>query len=189
MSAVDGCALSGRWWCTKLASAIKKPFAETDVRHIVGSNLRYLLGQCRSADALVRKSAHYILRHHGSGGLPAVKQLIAEAMLCLMENLLPESGKISGEASKQFVLCTQHLGDVLRALEKPQRQRWASLLVRFIHEQQKCHKELIHSLKLLWRADDDPNRSYPEAEQHLWAFAETASTDVRGEFADLLVRC
>ena len=171
----------------RLASATKTHFAENDVHYIVGSNLRHLFGQCCSADASVRRSAHYIIRNYGFGGLPWVQRWIAEEMLCLMETLLPESAEISQEAFIQFSLCTQHLEDVLRALEKPQRQQWVSLLVRALLGQKRCHERLLHGLKLLWRADDIPRRSYAEAEQQLRAFRRTFSYDMQTRIFDLLL--
>ena len=141
-----------RWWCMKLASARKTHFAESDVRHIVGSNLRSLLVQCWSEDASVRNSAHSIVLKYGSDGLLFVKQLIAEAMLGLMENLLTESAEnaeISEWASIQVMVCTQHLVNVVRVLEKPQRQQWESLLVRVLRDQKFYNPKLIRSLRLL----------------------------------------
>ncbi|CAE7268496.1 unnamed protein product [Symbiodinium sp. CCMP2592] len=174
----------GQWWCVELARARQTCFAESDVCDIVGSNLRSLLGLCSSADASVRDAAHYTIRIYGSNGVPFVKQLIAETMLGLMENLLLESTEISPEASIQVMLCTQHVDNLLQALERTQRQQWVSLLVRVLRAQQGCRKELVHGLKLLWRADDDPRRSYAEAEQHLRARAFPRA--VRRELVELL---
>ena len=175
-----------------LARARTTHFPESDVRHIVGTHLRSLLGHCRqccSADASLSKSAHYVLRHYGGGGLPFVKRLIAEEMLCLMENLLSVPAEISQEDFIPFMLRTQHLEDVLRALEKPQRQQWVSLLVRALLGQKSFHSHLLDDLKLLWRADDDPSRSYAEAEQQLRAFRKTVSKEMKQELLDLLTCC
>ncbi|CAE7246182.1 unnamed protein product [Symbiodinium sp. CCMP2592] len=166
-----------RWWCVELARARQTCFAESDVRDIVETNLRSLLGLCASADASVRDAAHCVLRTYGRNGLPFVQQLIAETMLGLTQNLLPDSATISQEVSIQVVACTRHLDNVVQALAETQRRQWVSLLFRVLHGQgQKVRQvtrhpkevvveELVKRLKLLWRADDDPNRSYAETEQ------------------------
>ena len=108
-----------------------------------------------------------------------MKQMIAESMLEQMEDLLPESAEISKEALKQAMQCGKHLTSVLRALTKPQRQKWVSLLVRALQSeesfQDQFQKTLFSDLKLLWRVDDDPRRTYAEAEQQLKAFSKHAN--------------
>ena len=146
---------------------------------VVLANLRDLLGHCGDVDASVRASADDLVRNYGKGGLPCVQQAIAEAKLGLMENLLSESTEISQEVSTRVMTCSYHIRHVVRVLEKPQRQKWVSLLVRVLLGQQSCPKRLISDLELLWRADDDPSRSYAEAEQQLRAFRTNASKDTR----------
>ncbi|CAE7800592.1 unnamed protein product, partial [Symbiodinium sp. CCMP2456] len=141
-----------RWWCVELARGRQTCFAESDVHQIVGSNLRFLLGLCSSADASESGAAHDIIRIYGRGGLPFVKQLIAESMLGLMQNLLPEST----DHGEQVMLCTRCLlVGVLRSAGG-RRVRPMGLI-----------KDLVRRFELLWRADDDPRRSYAEAEQDL----------------------
>ena len=170
----------------RLASARKTHFAESDARRIVLANLRDLLGHCGDVDASVRASADHLVRNYGKGGLPCVQQAIAEAMLGLMENLLSGSTQISQEVSTRVMKCSYHIRHVARVLEKPQRQKWVSLLVRVLLGQQSCPKRLISDLELLWRADDDPGRSYAEAEQQLRAFRTNASKETRKDVWTLL---
>ena len=169
-----------------LAKAKWTHFAESDARRIVFANLRDLLGRCSDVDESVRTSAHHIVHNYAAGGLHCVQQVIAEAMLGLMENLLTESAEISEEASTKVQQCSGNLSCVLRALEKPQRQKWVSLLVRVLLGQTSCPKWLINDLKLLWRADDDPGRSYAEAEQQLTLLLKNASADTRSDLSDVL---
>ena len=171
----------------RLASARWTHFADSDARRIVLANLRHLLGRCSDVSASVRKAAHHIVRNYGLGGLHWVRQVIAEAMLGRMENLLEESTEISEEASTQVMQCSAHLELILRALEKPQRQKWVSMLVRVLVGQKSCPKTLINDLKLLWRADDDPGRSYAEAERQLVALARDAGRgDMLNDLWDIL---
>ncbi|OLQ13884.1 hypothetical protein AK812_SmicGene2059 [Symbiodinium microadriaticum] len=142
-------------------------------------------------DASVRTSAHYIVSNYGFGGLVLVKQMIADAMLTLMGNLLSESTGSSQATLKQVMQCTGHLDDVVRTLAKPQRQKWVSLLVKALeslrgHESHPETLTLIADLKLLWRADDDPCRTYAEAEQQLKALKKQANKNVRLALCDLL---
>ena len=111
-----------------------------------------------------------------------MKQLIAETMLDQMEDLLPESAEISEDALEQATQCGEHLTNVLRALTKPQRQKWLSLLVRALHIAEghaQFQETLISDLKLLWLVDDDPRRTYAEAEQQLKAFSKHATYVLR----------
>ena len=167
----------------RLAREDKTHFPESDVNDIVSANLRDLLVHCCDADASLRLAAHDLVANYGLGGLPFVKQLIAEAMLDRMEDLLPQSTEISEENYEQAMHCAKHLPTVLRALTKPQRQKWVSLLVRAlqVEAQDQVRMELIPELELLWRVDDDPRRSYAEAEQQLKAFSMHANRDLRNE--------
>ncbi|CAE7029704.1 unnamed protein product [Symbiodinium natans] len=76
------------------------------------------------------------------------------AMLGLM-NLLNESTEISQEVWTQATLCLPHLQNVVRAMEKPRRQKWVSLLVRILISGQSLPKMLITDLKLLKSARKD----------------------------------
>ena len=172
----------------KLASTRTTHFTESDARHIVSANLRDLLAHCRDRDESVRKSAHYLLLCYGAAGLPLVQQLIAKAMLGLMEDLLPEFKEVSEETSNQAMLCSQHVRNVWRVLAHPQRQKWVSLLVRVLQGQPSSPMRLIDDLKHLWRADGDPRRSYAEAEQHLRAWSKNVGQDLRREIWTLF-RC
>ena len=180
--ACDGSSSSVSWlW---LAFADKAHFPEHDVIDIVSANLRSLLVHCRDDWYFdLRFHAHTRIKCYGFGGPPFVKQLIAETMLDQMEDLLPESAEISEDALEQAMQCGEHLTNVLRALTKPQRQKWASLLVRALQSeeslQDQFQKTLFSDLKLLWRVDDDPRRTYAEAEQQLKAFSKHATYVLR----------
>ena len=171
----------------RLASARLTHFPESDARNIVIANLRHLFVHIRSADKSVRSQAHHVLMNYGLGGLPFVQQLIAEELLGLMGDLLPESAEISKKASLEAQRCSRHLYCIVRALTKCQRQKWVSMLVRVLKSQQAFHSSLIDDLQLLWRADDDPRRSYAEAERQLKAFSVHASQAVQDELCRL--RC
>eukprot|EP00439_Symbiodinium_sp_Y106_P020257 s4263_g2.t1 len=171
-----------QWWCKRLANTRHTHFAESDAFEIVCPNLRDLLRHCADEDASVRTSAHRVVRSYGKGGLPFVRQMIADAMLTLMGHVLSESTGISQATLPQVMQCTRHLDNVVRALAKPQRQQWVSLLVKALeslrgHESHPETLTLISDLKLLWRADDDPSRSYAEAEQQLKALMKKANAD------------
>ena len=175
----------------RLANARETHFAESDAFNIVCPNLRDLLRRCADEDACLRKSAHFIVLNYGKGGLPFVKQMIADAMLTLMGDMLPESTGISQTTLKQVMHCARHLDNVLRTLAKPQRQKWVSLLVKALEslqgrESYRKMLTLIADLKLLWRADYDPSRTYAEAEQQLKALLKLANDDVARALWDLL---
>ena len=179
----------------RLARARETHFAESDAFEIVCPNLRDLLRHCADQDASLRSSAHHLVANYGKGGLPFVRQMIADAMLTLMGHVLSESTGISQATLPQVMQCTRHLDNVVRALAKPQRQQWVSLLVKALeslrgHESHPETLTLISDLKLLWRADDDPSRSYAEAEQQLKALKKQAfmqaNNDVHYALWDLL---
>ncbi|CAE7208642.1 unnamed protein product [Symbiodinium sp. CCMP2592] len=158
-----------RWWCTRMARAGRANFAESDVNDIVSANLRDLFAlPGRGCIFAPVDSQHF------------VQQLIAEAMLGLMENLLAEPVELSDDISSRAVQCSSHLPWVVRALTKPQRQKWVSLLVRLLQGQRSYHyqKTVMEHLELLWRADDDPRRSYTEADQQLLTLSRRSSDHV-----------
>ena len=180
----------GRWWCMRLASAEKTHFPESDVYDIVSANLRDLFVHCCDADESVRIAANHLVSNYGLGGLRFVHRLIAEAMLGRMEDLLLESTEISEEVWSQAMECTYHLAYVLRTLTKPQRQKWVSQLVKALRSpeslQGRLQKDLFSSLQLLWRADDDPARSYAEADHQLKALLKQSSGRLQQEICKLL---
>ena len=163
-------------------------FAESDVRNIIEANLRDLFGHCCSGDDDANvKAAHHIISSYGSGGLPFVQQLIANAMLDLMADHLTESTEVSQDAATKVIQCTEHLQEVVRSLAKPQRQKWASLLIRVLHALQFGQEAVVDGLKLLWQADDDPRQTYTEAERELWAYSKSASPAVCRDLQRLLL--
>ena len=179
---VPPCSIPGRWWCMKLAKACHytQMLPESDVCDIVQANLRSLFVHCHDVDESVRRSAHHlILNHAGLGSHPSVQRLIADAMLGLMADRLPETTEISEENSIQVLRCSLPLPWVLRTLTKSQRQKWVSLLVRLL-DPKSYQSTLIEHLTLLWRADDDPRRSYAEADHQLQALSQHSSREVKG---------
>ncbi|CAE7805619.1 unnamed protein product [Symbiodinium sp. CCMP2592] len=177
-----------RWWCMRLTRACyTQMFPERDVWHITQENLRHLFVHCRDVDESVSCSAHHLILNHAYGCHPSVQQEIAEGMLGLMGELLPElpeesETEVSKAAAIQAEKCSANLEWVLRALTRPQRQRWVSLLVRLLHllqGQNPSQTTLVHRLTLLWRADDDPRRSYAEADKQLKTLSQHGSRDIR----------
>ena len=173
----------------RLANADKTHFPESDVNDIVSANLQSIFLHCRDVDLSVREHAHRLVADYGFGGLPFVQQTIAEAMLGQMEDLLPESADISKEALQRAMRCAEHIAIVVRGLTKPQRQKWVSLLVRALQIDEEIEHQfqerLISDLKILWRADDDPRRSYAEADQQLKAFSQLANKRLQREIMRL----
>ncbi|CAE7507827.1 unnamed protein product [Symbiodinium sp. CCMP2592] len=183
-----------QYWCMRLARARETHFAESDAFEIVCPNLRDVLRHCADQDASLRTSAHHVVANYGKGGLPFVQQMIADAMLTLMGHVLSDSSGISQATLSQVMQCTSHLDNVVRTLAKPQRQKWVSLLVQALESlrgQKSETLKLISDLKLLWRADDDPSRSYAAAEQQLKALKKQtdmqANRDVPYALWDLLL--
>ncbi|CAE7244569.1 unnamed protein product [Symbiodinium sp. CCMP2592] len=168
-----------RWWCMRLAKArhYTQLFPESDV--VVQANLRDLLVHCNDVDDSVRWSAHHLIQNHvGLGSHASVQRLIAEAMLGLMADRLPETAEICKENSYQVLRCSLPLPWVVRALTKSQRQKWVSLLVRLL-DPKSYQSTVIEHLTLLWRADDDPRRSYAEADRQLQALSQHSGRDVK----------
>ena len=173
----------------RLAKSRETHFAESDACQIFSANLRDLLRHCSDEDVSVRRSAHHIVLNYGKGGLPIVRHMIADAMLALIGDLLSESTEISQATLMRVMQCTRHLDNVVCSLAKRQRQKWVSLLVKALQSlqgQESLQETLIANLKLLWRADNDPSRSYAEAEQQLKALRRHACKGVRWALWDLL---
>ena len=172
----------------RLASARQTHFAESDVRNIVTANLRDLFGRCCSGDEdATMKAARHIVSSYGLGGLPFVQQLIADAKLGLMADHLTQPTEVSQDAATKVIQCTRHLQEVVRSLAKPQRQKWASLLIRVLRTLQFGQQAVVDGLKLLWQADDDPRQTYAQAECELWACLKLASPDFRCDLQHLLL--
>ncbi|CAE7334408.1 unnamed protein product, partial [Symbiodinium microadriaticum] len=166
------CLLACRAWCTVLASKRKTHFAESHVERIVGENLRSLLRHCRSSDVSLAKNAMLLVMNHAAEALPFVQGPIAEALLGMMEELVESS--ISAN-SGIIMFCNQILGMALRVLDKPQRQKWASLLVKLLMDEDYPKEPVIWRLRLLWLADDDPLRTYSEVQHQMKIFVKSAS--------------
>ena len=161
-----------------LARADGTHFDESVARAIVVKNLDCALGYCLEQDVFVRRAAHYVVRNHVWGGLGYVNELVAEAMLSQMRDIWSGSAQMLARETWVYAqLCLQHLEDLLRSLTKPQRQEWASFLVAALHtdtvqsasaaSRAKCQIRVLQELKLLWLADDDPNRSYADTKRQL----------------------
>ena len=161
--------ISGQDWCLVLAHTDTTHFAEDYVYQTVSRNLADLLSHCLHADERVHLSAHYILQEHALGGLGFVQELIADTVLSQMRDILSTSGEMKVSWNHM------HLEPLLRGLTRRQRQDWASLLVTVIHNLQAAtaphgatrQKVVFHQLKLLWYADDDPNRTYADEKKQL----------------------
>ena len=96
---------------------------------------------------------------------------IAKATLGILEELV-ESNMSANTSST--ILCDYILGVVLRLLDKPQRQKWVSLLVKLLMDNDDFPKStVVCRLRMLWLADDDPIRTYAAALHQLQLFAES----------------
>ena len=167
-----------------LAAKDRVHFAEIDVRHIVGNNLESLLWHCRSADASVADAAALLVFNYASNAISFVQQPIAEATLALMEDSVKSNIPTN---LKQMARYSRTLTKVLRSLSKPQRQQWVSLMVKLLMDHDVSKTHVISELKMLWVADDDPKRTYAEAEQQLWMVANSERTgEVKSAILSLL---
>ncbi|CAE7037085.1 unnamed protein product [Symbiodinium sp. CCMP2592] len=161
-----------RRWCTVLASKRKTHFVQIHVQRVVGKNLRSLLQHCRSSDVAVADAALLLVMNHAAEALHCVQGRIAKTMLGMTEELVESN--ISANRDK-ILFCLQNLGMVLRALTKPQRQKWVSLLVKLLMDEDFPTEQVIWRLRLLWLADDDPLRTYSEAQRQMKLFEKTNS--------------
>ena len=166
-----------------LASKHDTHFAEAQVQDIVNKNLQSLLRHCHNVDDSLSRASEEVIINYATDGLPFVQQPVAETMLCRMEDLV-ESG-IPGKL-KLIWVCVQILAVVLRSLDLPQRQRFVSLLVKLLPEPRVDKARVIRQLESLWRADDDPRRSYAEARQQLRIFERSTSGDVQRQLTILI---
>ncbi|CAE7562175.1 unnamed protein product [Symbiodinium sp. CCMP2456] len=161
-----------RLWCLALASKTFTHFSESYVRRAVGKNLQYVLRHCWSADSSTAAAAHLIAHNHASDALPFVAQMIADGMLARMEELVRSNIRAN---LKHVDSCARILEKILRSLSKPQCQKWVSLTVKLLmgpHVTDKDKERLVWQLKMLWLVDDDPKRTYAEAEQQLVAVCD-----------------
>ena len=94
---------------------------------------------------------------------------------CIISNI-KEIGKI-----------TTVLKAVLRSMSTAQRRKWVSLLVKMLLDPvaNLRKKPVIEKLKMLWLVEDNPGRTFAEAERQLRIFAKS-SADVRREMVDLI---
>ena len=158
-------------------------FAESYVRCTVGKNLRSLLRHCQSADASVADAAISVVRNYAIDGLLFVQRPIAEAVLAWMKDAV-ESNILAN--LKQISRFAGTLDVLTRSLVKRERQKLVSLLVKVLVEPTVSKLQVINYLKTLWTVDDDPRRSYAEAEQQLRIAMQSASRDVRRQLSLLI---
>ena len=175
----------GRMWCMALARKRWTHFAESDVLDIVGKNLQSLIRHFQSADASLVAAARCVLLDYATDGLYFVQQRIAAVMLDRLEDLV-ESSILSN--IKETGKITTVLKAVLRSMSTALRRKWVSLLVKMLLDPvANLHKEpVIEKLKMLWLVEDNPWRTFAEAERQLRIFAKSASAAVRLEMLDLI---
>ncbi|CAE7286656.1 unnamed protein product, partial [Symbiodinium microadriaticum] len=171
-----------RWWCMKLASKRQTHFAESHVQRIVGKNLQSLFRHRRSEDADVAVAAGYLVWNYAFDVLPFAQQPIVAATLDLMEELMRSDIRAS---LPKIYYCINALAMVLRSLGKPQRQKWASLMVQLLMNPDVPKGPVIWRLKMLWLADDDPIHTYAEAQQ-LLPIVLKSSTDLQTDIRFLM---
>ncbi|CAE7939397.1 unnamed protein product, partial [Symbiodinium necroappetens] len=142
----------------------KTHFAEIYVQSVVGNNLHSLLRHWSVDD----RDARFVLSNYAAGGLPFVQQAIAETMLGLMEGLVACSIRNIANLTDMGD-CIDTLELVFRRLSKPQRQRWVSLLVELLMttDISRGRERMMQLLTMIWLSDDDPGRTYAEAEKQL----------------------
>ncbi|CAE7487999.1 AMT1-1 [Symbiodinium microadriaticum] len=174
-----------RMWCMALARKRWTHFAESDVLDIVGKNLQSLIRHFQSADASLVAAARCVLLDYATDGLYFVQQRIAAVMLDRLEDLV-ESSILSN--IKETGKITTVLKAVLRSMSTALRRKWVSLLVKMLLDPvANLHKEpVIEKLKMLWLVEDNPWRTFAEAERQLRIFAKSASAAVRLEMLDLI---
>ncbi|CAE7352179.1 AMT1-1 [Symbiodinium sp. KB8] len=172
-----------RRWCVALARKRWTHFTESDVLSIVGKNLQNLLRHFQSADASLVAAARSVLFDYAFDGLYFVQQRIAVVMLDRLEDLV-ESSIISN--LKEIVVMTTKLKRMLRSMSTAQRRKWASLLVKMLLDPSLREEPVIEELKMLWLVEDNPARTFAEAERQLRIFAKSASAAVRREMRDLI---
>ena len=160
-----------------LASARITHFGEQHVSKLVDDNLCNLLKHCSDSDIRVCADAHLVVCNYGQSGLSWVQKTSAATMQRLTEDLL-SSAQISQAIVRRVYFACRHLSVVWRCLERPQRQVWVSLLVRIFSLSQFAvrHESVVDDLRLLWRADDDPRRTYAEADQQIFSLARSATS-------------
>ena len=147
----------------------------------------------------MREAAHYVVANHAFGGLDFLKELTAKAVLSQMRDILSKSEEEISVTWVHMFLCMQHLKPLLRSLTKPQRQSWASMLVTILHRLQtpsapqlswaaSRHKQVVDDLKLLWLADDHPNRTYADTKRRLETIMKSPNFEgVRQDLHSLFV--
>ena len=130
-----------------------------------------------------------------------MQRLISENMLRqlgelidLVKEELPAEEAELKEVWFRMALCINHLAMVLRSLAKPDRQKWVSLLIEVLRAMLPApvavHKTVLKALLLLWRADEDPLRTYEEECQQLEALRTSPRLqDVSSEFRELDSAC
>ena len=132
------------------------------MRRTVGENFQCLLRHRRSGDACVDNAASLIMHNYASDAIPPVQQPIAEATLALMPHLAKSN------IHANFLPCIHTHEKVLRSLSKPRRRKLVSLLVELpMDPHVSIKEERVWQLKMLWLVDDDPKRTYAEADQQL----------------------
>ncbi|CAE7407634.1 unnamed protein product, partial [Symbiodinium microadriaticum] len=159
-----------------LRATVPSPVGENDARRrgiflMDGHGLSKVCGGVQSwhplQEPILRKATLSALLV----SLPCVQRPIAKATLGILEELV-ESNMSANTSST--ILCDYILGVVLRLLDKPQRQKWVSLLVKLLMDNDDFPKStVVCRLRMLWLADDDPIRTYAAALHQLQLFAES----------------
>ncbi|CAE7519847.1 unnamed protein product [Symbiodinium natans] len=179
--------ISGWSWCMCLADTEYTHFPEEDVRFIVGENLRLLIEHCRDPDDTVCLAAIHVLLNFGIGGLPFAQHLIADSMLKLMEDLLPEVTEVDAPLLRKLIRCHQHLTYARHILTMPQRQEWASLLLKSLQSAPAtCQMNFVPGLIQLWCSDETPRKTYTEEELQVRAWMTSENCQVCKELDMLL---
>ena len=112
-------------------------------------------------DKSIRHASHHILQIYSNAGLHFVRRLVSESMLHQLGELLQE--KLPSEEAElkevwfRISPCLNHFANVLRSMSRPQRQKWASLLVEVLRAMLPApsgvHKTILAAVLLLWQAE------------------------------------
>ena len=145
-------------------------------------------------DKSIRHASHHILQSYSNGGLHFVRRLVSESMLHQLGELLQE--KLPSEEAElkevwfRISPCLNHFANVLHSMSTSQRQKWASLLVEVLRAMLPApsgvHKTILAAVLLLWQAEKDPLRKFPEENRQLVALAKSSRLQGRSEFSKLV---
>ena len=135
-------------------------FSEADVQKLVPALIRSLVTHMSGWLPHAASSADFLLLRWGYCSEPAVQHQIAESMLDLLE-AVPELH----DPWVCAIRAMEHLDYCGRTLDNLQRRRAFEVMTKLLQENSAFHRQerVLESLKLLWRADEDPTSDFKDA--------------------------